>query len=75
MKTKYYGWKATDLASHLTMEELVLLQAEVQNDPKSKNPDHDGPRQSIYLYTKPARRKLDALGWAITYKLAERKVQ
>lgn len=72
-RPKCYGWDAVQLASNLTMEELVALQTEVQNDPKSKNPDHDGPTKSIWLYTKPARKKLDAIAWAITYKLQERK--
>lgn len=68
---KCYNWNPVELSKHLTMDELVALQNKVQDDPKSKNPAHDDHRQSIWLYTKAARKKLDAIGWAITYKLQE----
>lgn len=70
-KIKCYGWNPSQLSSYLTMEELVALRKQVEDDPKSKNPAH--AKGSIWIYSKAARRKLDAISWAITYQLAERK--
>jgi hypothetical protein len=71
-RPRVYGWKATKLCD-LSFEELNELREMVVNDPKSANPDH--ARGSIYLYTREANRKLDALAWAVTYKLAEQRRQ
>lgn len=62
-----FGWKAWKLAD-LSFAELNELREGVQNDPKNQNPPG-----SFYLYTPAARRKLDALAWAVTHKLRERK--
>lgn len=62
---KKYGWNPAKLATAYTTEELVALQKEVCADPKNQN------RQGIWLYTPEARRKLDAIAWAITYKIRE----
>jgi hypothetical protein len=67
-KIKCYGWKATALASNLTIEELTALMKQVTDDPNNQN-----PKGSFWLYTKSASRKLDAIGWAITYKLADKR--
>ncbi len=61
------GWKAHKLAD-LEMEQLNSLRIAVETDPASANPN----RRSIYLYTPAARKKLDALAWAVTHKLKER---
>jgi hypothetical protein len=65
---KVYGWKATELANHLSLAELVTLRASVTDDPKNQRPSG---ANTIWLYTKSARKKLDAIGWAITYKLVK----
>lgn len=65
---KNYGWRATKLADAYSLEELDALRRDVESDPASANPDHAQGR-SIYLFTKQARKKLDALAWAVTYKL------
>lgn len=58
-----FGWKAHKLAEH-SLEDLGRLRLAVEQDPASANPD----RSSIYLYSKAARRKLDALAWAVYHK-------
>jgi hypothetical protein len=63
------GWDAVKLSAY-SLEQLQELREAVTNDPKNANPDH-ATGKSIYLYTKAARDRLDALGWAITYKLKE----
>lgn len=55
----------------MTLPELVAMAEKVRADPDSANPGY--ARGSIYLYKPAARRKLDAIGWAITYHLADLK--
>ena len=61
-----FGWKAHKLSEH-SYDDLNALRLSVENDPNSANPD----KSSIYLYNRGARKKLDALAWAITIKLGE----
>ncbi len=74
MKIPVYGWKAWKL-SDLSFEDLSTLRETIINDPKNHAPRnaHGHPRSGIYLYTPAARRKLDALSWAVTYKIQERR--
>lgn len=69
MSLRCYSWDPVKLANHLSMEELNELRQSVENDPAHKNRDTG----SIWLYNRKGRRKLDAISWAITYLLAERK--
>lgn len=75
--TKYshpvFGWKAHKLAD-LPMAALVQLREEIISDPANANPDYAAGR-SIYLYTPAARKRLDALAWAVTYRLNADKAQ
>lgn len=68
---KTFGWKAYKLSDH-SFDDLQRLRRSVEDDPASANPDHANGR-SIYLYTKSARRKVDALAWAVTIKLQENR--
>jgi len=63
-----FGWDAARL-SDLPLPALVELRAFIVENPANANPEHAAGR-SIYLYTPSARRKLDALAWAVTHKLA-----
>lgn len=65
--------RATDAVSlsDLSMDELHARQQAIMADPKNRNPKH--ATGSIFLYTASARKKLDAIAWAITYKLSESK--
>ncbi len=67
-----HGWKAWIMADKLTQAQLLELMQAVQSDPASQNPAHAAGK-SIWLYTVAARKKLDAIGWAITYQLKDRK--
>lgn len=68
MATRVYGWRPVAMFENLSLGQLTDLMQWVQNDPKSANPLH-ASGHSIFLYTKAARKKLDAIGWAITYHL------
>lgn len=63
-----FGWKQHLLSEH-SFADLERLRLSIVNDPACANPD----KKSIYLYSKSARRKLDALGWAVTTKLNEKR--
>lgn len=63
------GWSPTRLSDY-SFEQLNTLRREVESDPASANPGH-AAGTSINLYTPAARRRLDALAWAVTHKLKE----
>jgi hypothetical protein len=64
---KTYGWNAVKLSDAYSLEELYELRKSITEDPSNANSDG-----SIYLYTKAARKKLDAIGYAVSYKIKER---
>jgi hypothetical protein len=66
-KIPTFGWKAPQL-SDLSFEDLNTLREQVTSDPANHNPAHASGK-SIRIYTRSAERKLDALAWAVTYKL------
>jgi len=64
---KLYGYSSVDLSTNYTMEELNQLRLSVETDPA--NQEDTG----LYLYTKPARSKLDKIAWAVRYKMEEKR--
>jgi hypothetical protein len=64
-----FGWDRVRLSEH-SLDDLARLRRSVEDDPASANPDHAAGR-SVFLYTPAARRKLDALAWAVTHRLRE----
>lgn len=62
-------WDAVRL-SDLSFAELEALRRQIIDDPANANPEH--ATGSIDLYSKAARAKLDALGWAVFYKQQEK---
>ena len=58
-----FGWDPVKL-SDLSLEQLNDLRLSVAADPANRNPD----RKSIFLHTKAAMRKTDALAWAVYHK-------
>lgn len=63
-----FGWSAPKLADH-SFEQLNAIRLVVEAEgliPVEK-------RKTIYIYTREARRKLDALAWAVAYKMNEKK--
>lgn len=64
-----FGWQAWRLSDH-SFEDLNALRLIVESE--GANPAH-AAGNSIYLYTPEARRKLDALAWAVSVKLKEKR--
>lgn len=62
------GWCPVKLSDAYSFDQLNALRLEVEA--AGANPEHAAGR-SINLYTPAARRKLDALAWAVTHKLKE----
>ena len=56
---------AVKLYKKYTIEELQKMMEDIQNDPKNKTTGE------LYLYTKSARKKTDAISWAIAYHLKD----
>jgi hypothetical protein len=54
--------------SEYSFAALREMRSAVIGDPANANPAHAAGRD-IHLYTKSARKKLDALAWAVTYRL------
>jgi hypothetical protein len=52
-----------------SMEELLAKQRAIMNDPANRNPDPHG----LWLYAPAALGKLNAIAWAITARLAEKR--
>ncbi|EAM6792409.1 hypothetical protein E0G74_01450 [Salmonella enterica] len=80
MGTKYcvtvHGWKAWRLTCY-TFEQLNQLQTEVELEhinPRNERGCYveDG-QETIHLYDKRGRRKLDAISWAVYHKMKARK--
>lgn len=69
-----YGYNRVKMAENLTLEQLTVLADSLRNDPKNANPLRaDGRSGSIWLFTKATHKSLDAIAWAVTYKLAEKR--
>ena len=73
-KIRNFSWDAVKLSS-LSMDDLNTLRAQVEAE--HANPRNESGRYlengqpSLYLYDRKGRKKLDALSWAVTYKLQE----
>ncbi|WP_420478282.1 hypothetical protein [Brevundimonas sp. FT23028] len=63
-----YGWSPARLSDAYTTAELTAWLQELSSDPANANPDHAAGR-SVYLHSQAARRKMDALSWAITHRM------
>ncbi|MBO9710533.1 MAG: hypothetical protein J7521_20220 [Caulobacter sp.] len=66
-----FGWNQAKLSEH-SFDDLERLRQAIVNDPASANRAHAAGK-SIYLHTPAARRKLDAIAWAVTTKLREQR--
>jgi hypothetical protein len=58
---------APDLYKRYTLEDLQNMAAAIREDPDNQQSG------SLYLYTPKARKKLDAIAYAITWHLRDRK--
>lgn len=63
----YFGWNPCRLADEYTPAELARAALEIHNDPANANPEHAAGR-SIYLLSKTARKRADAVAWAIYHQ-------
>lgn len=65
---------AVKLYRKYSIDELQAMAAKIKADPANQYARNSVQRAtSIYLYTPAARRKLDAIAWAITYHLQENR--
>ena len=75
-RLKNFGWDRVKLAAH-SFEQLEQLRHQVEAEhanPRDENGRYlENGQPSLYLYDKKGRWKLDQLGWAVTYKLADAK--
>lgn len=69
IKMRTYGYDSVKLANAYTTLELVELRRFVENEVKNLDPAFQ--KGSLYKFTKNARKKLNNIDWAITYKLSE----
>lgn len=60
-----YEFNAVRLFRQRSVEELTAMQAAIQDDPENCNQRGN----SVYVYRKVARRKLDAIAWAISFHI------
>jgi protein-L-isoaspartate O-methyltransferase len=74
---KNYGWDAVKLADAYSMDELGKLRAQVEaehaNPFDEKNRYTENGKSTLNLYDKKGMKKLEALSWAVTYKLQEKR--
>ena len=57
--------KAYELAKKYSLKELEAMHQAIYNDPASLNLN----KPSIHVYNKKAEKKINEIGWAITYHL------
>lgn len=75
-RLKNFGWDAVKLADY-SLEQLAELRRQVEaehaNPFDEQNRYTENGRPTLHLYDAKGRKKLDALAWAVTYKLQESK--
>lgn len=75
-RLKNFGWDAVKLADY-SLEQLAELRRQVEvehaNPFDEQNRYTENGRPTLHLYDAKGRKKLDALAWAVTYKLQEAK--
>lgn len=73
-KIRNFGWDAVKLAD-LSMDDLRILRAQVEaehaNPFNAQDRYTENGQPTLNLYDKKGRKKLEALSWAVTYKLQE----
>lgn len=73
-RLKNFGWDAVKLADY-SLEQLAELRRQVEaehaNPFDEQNRYTENGQPTLHLYDAKGRKKLDALAWAVTYKLQE----
>ncbi len=62
-----HGWDVVKLYRNLTSAQLTELAEDLRSRPENKRTG------SVWLYTPATIKRLDAIGWAITYHLQDSK--
>lgn len=63
----FFGWNACRLADEYEPRELAQAIQQIAADPANANPAYAAGRD-IHLITKAARKRTDAMTWAIFYQ-------
>lgn len=71
---KNYGWDAVKLADAYGLKELAELRERVVTDPASACPQYAAGK-SLYPLTAKARKRLQAIAWAVTYVIRESRTR
>lgn len=71
-RPRNFGWDAVKLANAYSADELSKMIVNIMEDPENENPDYRAGK-SLYIYSKSARKKLDALGLAIYHHKKSKK--
>ena len=61
-----FGWKGWRLADAYDLPELNAIREAVEKEPGARRPEAE---RSLYIFTAPTMKRLDALSWAVTYRL------
>lgn len=69
-----FGWDAVKLAGAYSLSELDALRREVETDPANACPLYAAGK-SLYPLTAKARKRLQAIAWAVTYHLQARPAE
>lgn len=76
-KPRVFGWDPVKLCDNLSMEQLVELQREVSDqhaNPRGEDGIYrENGSTTIHLIDAAGRKKLDKIGWAIAFKIADKR--
>ena len=62
--------RATRYYEKYSLKELEKIMQEVTDNPANKNPE----KNSIYIHSKNARKRMDDISWAITWHLRDLRI-
>lgn len=68
------GWDPVKLYAEYSANELATAIQQISADPANANPAHTAGN-SIYLLTPAARKRTDALSWAVFYHQQDRSAR
>lgn len=69
-----FGWDSVRLSEAYSADELATANRQISADPRNANPAHTSG-MSIYLHTPQARKRMDALAWAVLHAQSNKRRQ
>jgi len=69
-----FGWDSVRLSEVYTADELAEANRQISADPRNANPAH-AAGMSIYLHTPQARKRMEALAWAVRHIQTDNRKQ